>query len=59
MQSDETVRQSVQIASTWAHLFADEVNAKALPMDLSVYSGKDGAGGELPSERRSRKAPIC
>lgn len=51
--TDETVRQAVQIASTWARLFTDEVNAKVAASDgLNPFIRADMAQVEnLPSER--------
>lgn len=51
--TDETVRQAVGIASTWARLFADEVNKKAAASDgLNSFIRADMAQVEnLPSER--------
>lgn len=51
--TDETVRQAVGIASTWARLFADEVNKKAAASDgLNSFTRADMAQVEnLPSER--------
>lgn len=51
--TDETVRQAVRIASTWARLFADEVNKKAAASDgLNPFIRADMAQVEnLPSER--------
>lgn len=51
--TDETVRQAVGIASTWARLFTDEVNKKAAASDgLNPFIRADMAQVEnLPSER--------
>ncbi len=51
--TDETVRQAVEIASTWSQLFADEVNEKAAASDgLNSFIRADMAQVEnLPSER--------
>jgi len=51
--TDETVRQAVEIASTWSQLFADEVNKKAAASDgLNPFIRADMAQVEnLPSER--------
>ncbi len=51
--TDETVRQAVGIASTWARLFTDEVNKKAAASDgLNSFIRADMAQVEnLPSER--------
>ena len=51
--TDATVRQAVQIASTWAHLFADEVNSKVASSDgLNPFIRVTTAQVEnLPSER--------
>ena len=51
--TDSTVRQAVQIASTWARLFTDEVNAKAATSDgLNPFIRVEPAQVEnLPSER--------
>ena len=51
--TDRNVRQAVQIASTWARLFADEVNAKVAASDgLNLFIRVEMAQVEnLPSER--------
>ncbi len=51
--TDETVRQAVQIASTWARLFTEEVNKKAAASDgLNPFIRVEPAQVEnLPTER--------
>lgn len=51
--NDKTVRQAVEIASTWARLFTDEVNAKVAASDgLNPFIRVEAVQVEnLPSER--------
>lgn len=51
--TDETVRQAVEIASTWARLFSDDVNAKVSSSDgLNPFIRVTATQVEkLPSER--------